>query len=89
MRICSDSVAAARRRIDEDVAYSDAVQAEDAGICARVQAGLASRAYDRGRFSVKYEAGVHHFQELLRAAYRRGLEGTGSARTAPPALSRD
>ena len=80
---------AARARIDEDVSYSDAVQAEDAGICARVQAGLSSRAYDRGRFSVKYEAGVHHFQELLRAAYRRGLEGRDGARTAPPALSRD
>jgi choline monooxygenase len=80
---------AGRTRIEEDVAYSDAVQAEDAGICARVQAGLASRAYDRGRFSVKYEAGVHHFQELLRAAYRRGLEGKDGARVAPPALSRD
>ncbi len=79
----------ARRRIDEDVAYSDAVQAEDAGICAQVQRGLGSRAYDRGRFSVKYEAGVYHFQELLRDAYRRGIEGGGSARSAPPPLSRD
>ena len=80
--------AEARRRIDEDVAYSDAVQAEDAGICARVQRGLGSRAYDRGRFSVKYEAGVYHFQELLRGAYRRGLQG-GGARAAPPPISRD
>lgn len=61
---------AAARRIEADLAYSDAVQAEDAGICARVQEGLASRAYDRGRFSVKYEAGVHHFQQLVKAAYR-------------------
>ncbi|HEU5050913.1 MAG TPA: aromatic ring-hydroxylating dioxygenase subunit alpha [Gemmatimonadales bacterium] len=66
------SGAGASRRIEEDVAYSDAVQQEDIGICERVQEGLASRAYDRGRFSVKYEAGVHHFQELVRAAYRAG-----------------
>lgn len=62
-------------RIDADVAYSDAVQAEDAEICARVQQGLASRAYDTGRFSVRYEAGVHHFQELVREAYRLRVEG--------------
>ena len=79
----------ARRRIDDDVAYSHAVQGEDADICARVQRGLGSRAYDRGRFSVKYEAGVYHFQELLRGAYRRGLEGGGGARAAPPPISRD
>ncbi len=71
---------AARARIDADITYSEAVQAEDAEICARVQRGLASRAYDRGRFSVKYEAGVYHFQELLRAAFRGGLERTGGAR---------
>jgi choline monooxygenase len=57
-------------RIEEDVRYSDGVQAEDAGICARVQQGLASRAYDRGRFSVKYEEGVWHFHSLLRRAYQ-------------------
>ncbi|HEU4698384.1 MAG TPA: aromatic ring-hydroxylating dioxygenase subunit alpha [Gemmatimonadales bacterium] len=62
---------AARARIEEDVRYSDAVQAEDAEICARVQQGLASRAYDRGRFSVKYEEGVWHFQSLVREAYAR------------------
>ncbi len=65
-------------RIDADLAYSDGVQAEDASICARVQQGLGSRAYDTGRFSVKYEAGVHHFQELVREAYRTGLEGKSS-----------
>ena len=80
---------AARQRIEDDVAYSDAVQAEDAGICARVQQGLGSRAYDRGRFSVKYEAGVYHFQELVRGAYRRGLAGGAAPLAPPPPLSRD
>ncbi|HET8648926.1 MAG TPA: aromatic ring-hydroxylating dioxygenase subunit alpha [Gemmatimonadales bacterium] len=60
----------AAERIAADLAYSDGVQAEDAEICALVQRGLRSRSYDRGRFSVRYEAGVHHFQELLREHYR-------------------
>ena len=73
------SGSAAERRIEEDLAYSDAVQQEDILICERVQQGLASQAYDRGRFSVKYEAGVHHFQELVRAAYREGTARRMSA----------
>ena len=65
---------AARRKLAEDVAYSDHVQAEDIGICERVQVGLGSRAYDRGRFAVPYEEGVYHFQSRLRDAYRAELE---------------
>ncbi len=80
---------AARARIAADLAYSDGVQAEDAEICARVQQGLASRAYDRGRFSVKYEAGVYHFQQLLKQAYHAGLARAGGVRSAPPPLVRD
>ena len=64
---------AARERIEADIAFSDKVQQEDAQICERVQRGLASRAYDRGRFSVRFEAGVHHFQGLLKQAYRDRL----------------
>jgi choline monooxygenase len=65
---------AARRKLEEDLAYSDHVQAEDIGICERVQTGLGSRAYDRGRFAVPYEEGVYHFQSRLRDAYRAELE---------------
>jgi choline monooxygenase len=61
---------AARERIEADIAFSDKVQQEDAEICERVQRGLGSRAYDRGRFSVRFEAGVYHFQNLLKSAYR-------------------
>ncbi len=60
----------ARRRIEADQAFSDRVQQEDIAICEHVQRGLASRAYDRGRFSVECEAGVYHFQTLLKAHYR-------------------
>jgi choline monooxygenase len=59
-------------RHDEDAAqtartveFSDGIQLEDIDICERVQKGLASGAYDRGRFSVKRENGVHHFQSLV------------------------
>ena len=59
--------------IEADQDFSDRVQHEDIAICEHVQRGLASRAYDRGRFSVDAEAGVHHFQERLKAMYRAAL----------------
>ena len=64
---------AARERIEADIAFSDKVQREDAEICERVQRGLSSRAYDKGRFSVRFEEGVYHFQKLLKRAYRDRL----------------
>lgn len=59
--------------IQEDIASSDRIQAEDIDICQRVQRGVASRAYDRGRFSVECEQGVYHFQSLLKESYRRWI----------------
>jgi choline monooxygenase len=47
------------------VAFSDEIQAEDIGICERVQQNLRSRSYDRGRYSPARENGVHHFHSLL------------------------
>lgn len=49
----------------ETVAFSDEIQQEDIRLCENVQRGLASRAYDRGRYSVKRENGVHHFHALM------------------------
>lgn len=60
----------AKKTISEDIEYSDLIQQEDIDICERVQKGVSSLAYDRGRFSVKRESGVHHFQELLKRSYR-------------------
>ncbi|HET6513104.1 MAG TPA: SRPBCC family protein [Candidatus Kapabacteria bacterium] len=54
------------KHIEEDIRFSDAVQAEDIEICELVQRGLNSSAYDRGRFSVKRENAVWHFQSLLK-----------------------
>ncbi len=51
--------------MQQSIAFSDQVQKEDIEICETVQRGLHSRAYDRGRFSVKRENGVHHFHLLL------------------------
>ena len=54
-----------RERIQKAVAFSDEVQQEDIGLCENVQRGLRSSRYDRGRYSVKRENGVHHFHMLL------------------------
>ena len=66
-----DSDEAAARRA-ADLAFSDEVQAEDLGICADVQRGLASGSYVAGRLNPLRESAVHHFHELLRRAYRDG-----------------
>jgi phenylpropionate dioxygenase-like ring-hydroxylating dioxygenase large terminal subunit len=51
-------------RIRQTVEFSDEIQREDIAICEAVQRGLRSRTYDRGRFSVRRENGVHHFHRL-------------------------
>ncbi|MBI3682427.1 MAG: Rieske 2Fe-2S domain-containing protein [Acidobacteria bacterium] len=50
------------------VAFSDQIQQEDIRLCESVQKGLGSPGYERGRFSVKRENGVHHFHLLLHEA---------------------
>ncbi len=57
-------------RMAADRTFSDRVQAEDVDICEHVQRGLQSNAYDRGRFSYDLEGGVHHFQAMLKRAYK-------------------
>lgn len=54
-----------RERIKKAIAFSDEVQQEDIALCENVQKGLRSSTYDRGRYSVKRENGVHHFHMLL------------------------
>jgi choline monooxygenase len=56
---------AVQQRIKRAIAFSDQVQQEDIGLCENVQRGLRSATYDRGRYSVKRENGVHHFHMLL------------------------
>jgi choline monooxygenase len=59
-------------RIADDLAFTDTVQREDAALCAHVQRGLTSGHYIPGRLSPKREAGVWHFQNLLRQDYAIG-----------------
>jgi choline monooxygenase len=47
------------------IAFGEQTQVEDIALCEAVQVRLHSRGYDRGRFSVKRENGVHHFQGLV------------------------
>lgn len=61
-------------RIGHDQEFAERVQREDVEICEHVQRGLESRGYDRGRFSVEVENGVHHFQSLLKRDYAIALE---------------
>lgn len=49
------------------IEFADQVQYEDIAICDEVQRNLKSRAYATGRFSGRYENGVHHFQSLTHA----------------------
>ncbi len=59
--------------IQQDQAFSDEVQNEDITICEAVQKGLNSGSYQAGRLCIKREAGLHHFQELVRTAYRHSV----------------
>jgi choline monooxygenase len=54
-----------REKINRSIAFSEEVQKEDIALCEHVQCGLRSATYDRGRYSVKRENGVHHFHTLL------------------------
>ena len=58
--------------IRRTVEFSDEIQLQDIAICESVQKGLKSRTYDRGRYSVRRENGVHHFHTLLAQAYGNG-----------------
>jgi len=59
------SAEAVRKRVEKVTGFSEVVQQEDMAICEAVQKGLHSSTYDRGRYSVKRENGVHHFHMLL------------------------
>ena len=51
--------------IKESIKIADKVQEEDKDICEKVQAGLKSKFYNTGRFSVKREKGAYYFHQLL------------------------
>ncbi|TDR14643.1 aromatic ring-hydroxylating oxygenase subunit alpha [Marinicella litoralis] len=68
------NIAGIQALIEQDQSFSDEVQDEDVMICEAVQKGLNSGSYDKGRLCMKRESAVHHFQEMLRTAYRQQLK---------------
>jgi choline monooxygenase len=48
----------------DSVRFSDEIQVEDVAICETVQKNFHSRSYERGRYSVKQEKGVHAFHRM-------------------------
>jgi choline monooxygenase len=52
------------------VEFSDQIQIEDVSICETVQRNLHSRSYERGRYSVKQEKGVHAFHRMYEEIMR-------------------
>jgi phenylpropionate dioxygenase-like ring-hydroxylating dioxygenase large terminal subunit len=60
------SSAAKSVRKKRSMAWADAIQQEDIGLCEGVQKNLHSASYATGRYSAKRENGVYHFHELLR-----------------------
>jgi choline monooxygenase len=51
--------------LQDSMAFSDEIQREDIEICEAVWRNLMVGIYDRGRYCVKRENGVHHFHGLL------------------------
>jgi len=76
----TDVSESARPRNLTSVSVGDKIQQEDLDICASVQRGLKSRAYDAGRLSVRREAGEHLFHRLLYADLKAGAESQPTAR---------
>jgi choline monooxygenase len=56
----------------DSVEFSDQIQMEDVAICETVQKNLHSRSYERGRYSVKQEKGVHAFHRMYTEVIRAG-----------------
>lgn len=56
---------------EQTMKFSDEIQLEDGHICEVVHQNLKSQSYDRGRYSVKQERGVHHWHRLYAEAMGR------------------
>jgi choline monooxygenase len=54
----------------------EVVEREDQDVVLRVQQGVRSRLYDRGRYSPRRELGVHHFHRLLARGWNEHVSQT-------------
>ena len=60
--------------VQDCIARSHQVQLENVAICASVQRGLRSSAYDKGRYAPGLEHAMHRFHCLLHGDYMAGLQ---------------
>jgi choline monooxygenase len=60
--------------IRQDQDFSDEIQSEDINICEAVQKGLMSGTYESGRFCIKRENAVLHYQELIRKTLKKSID---------------
>jgi choline monooxygenase len=74
----ADVSSAARDGNEKSMQVSERIQGEDHAICESVQRGLSSRAYGKGRLSVRREAGEHLFHRLLARDLRAEFRRTGA-----------
>ncbi len=65
----SDAVSTGKMK--DDMEFSNSVQQEDMDICEKVQRGLESKVYHKGRYSPEMETSVHHFHNCIRTDYRK------------------
>jgi choline monooxygenase len=63
--------------LNDSMGFSEEIQREDIELCEIVWRNMKSGVYDRGRFSVKRENGVHHFQGLLWEALEGRMDEGG------------
>jgi choline monooxygenase len=57
--------------LNDSMSFSDEIQREDIELCEDVWRNLKAGVYERGRYSVARENGVHHFHGLLSEFMRR------------------
>jgi len=55
----------------DSVEFSHQIQIEDVAICETVQRNLHSRSYERGRYSVRHERGLHAFHRMYAEMMQR------------------
>ncbi len=51
--------------LQDSISFSEEIQREDVELCEDVWRNMRAGIYDRGRYSIKRENGVHHFHGLL------------------------
>ena len=54
-----------KKQPENSLSSLDKVEKEDQDIILKVQEGINSNFYNRGRYSAEHEKGIHHFHRLL------------------------